>query len=72
MSSLRLQLVDPVLVNVHRAGVDAQALVLDDLLHDGGQQLPQGVLTSCATVETHHHLNDRGVPCHYVLDLVHF
>lgn len=68
---MRLQLVDPVLVDVHGVGVDAQALVLDDLLHHRGQQLPQGVLASSAAVETHHHLNDRGVPRHYVLDLVH-
>ena len=72
LSGLCLQLVDPGLVDVHRVGVDAQALVLDDLPHHGGQQLPQGILAASATVETHHHLNDCGVPRHNVLNLVHF
>lgn len=70
LAGLRLHLVDPALVDVHRVRLDVERLVVHDLLDDGRQDLPQGVLTPRSSVEAHHHLDDGGVPCDDLLHLV--
>lgn len=72
LSSLRLHLVDPTLVDVHRVGLDVQRLVVHDLLDDRCQDLPQRVLSPRTSVEAHHHLDDCRVSRDDLLHLVHF
>lgn len=71
LSGGRLQLVDPRFVHVHRVGVDAQTLVLDDVFDHWSQELPERVVATRSSVEAHHHLDDGRVPRHDVLDLIH-
>ena len=46
LSSLTLHVVDPSLVNVHRTGVQHKLLVLQELLDERLQDIPEDVLTS--------------------------
>lgn len=71
LSSSTFQLVDPGFVDLNRVCVEAQALVLNDVFNDWSQQLSEGVVTTCTSVEAHHHLDNCWIACHYVLDLVH-
>lgn len=72
LSCSSLYLVDPGFVDIYGVSVYAQGLVLDDVFHDGGEKLPERVLTPSTSVKAHYHLNDCWVPSDYVLDLVYF
>lgn len=71
LTSLHFQLVYPCLVNIHRASVDYERLVLHDFLHHWGQELAQGVLSTSTSIEADDHLNDSGVSSNNILNLVH-
>lgn len=71
MASLALSLVDPALVDLHRIYANTECAILQNLTHNWSQYLPQGILATSMTIETHQHLYDCGVPRHYLLRLVH-
>ena len=72
MASLGFRLFDPALVDLHRVCADADGAVLQHLQDGRAQDLLERVVTASVAVETHQHLDDRGVPRHDLLGLVHF
>lgn len=72
LTSLRLHLVNPRLVNIHWISFDIEWFIIDYFLHNRCQDLPQGILTTGTAVETHHHFNNSRIPSHNFLYLVYF
>lgn len=72
LSCLRLHLINPRFVNIHRVSFDVERLVVHNLLHHRGQDLPQRILAPSTAVETHDHLNNRRISSHNLLNLIYF
>lgn len=70
-SCLRLHLINPRLVNIHRIGFDVERFVIHNLLYHRGQDLPESILAPGTTVEAYNHFNNRRISCHDFLNLIH-
>ncbi len=70
LSSLSLHLVDPRSVDVHRSSVEHKVFLIQDLLHQWAQQLPEDILAPLPSCVVDHHLDHCWVARHNLQDLI--